>query len=61
VSDVSDTLAAEPPFDFRIVRAFAAIDRRHTALRASGAHYAHGPAVDPDPDYTPRHRRTDAR
>lgn len=39
----------------------AALDRREALARALAAHMADGPAVDPDPDYQPKHRRTDAR
>jgi hypothetical protein len=32
--------------------------REHLAARLAPAHMAADPAVDPDPSYQPRHRRT---
>ncbi len=44
-----------------IAQLVARIDDREQLARALAHHIADGPAVDPDPTYEPRHRRSNAR
>lgn len=53
--------AATAPAMHDVAALAAALDRREQQARALAAHMADTPPVDPDPDYTPRHRRNDAR